>query len=444
MPLQIRRGTNAERTSMAQPMPVGELLFVTDTERLYVGNGTTLGGVAITGYTNEDAVDAVGAALLAGSHTNISFLYGSTQDTANRIDAVVNLASYTGTIGATAVNSNIVADDTTVLVNVDTGSINLNGTVKGHIIPNANETYDLGSSSYKFRDLYLSGSSIKLGAATITASGSTVNLPAGSTVNGVPIPDFNIGGTLSVNIVGDDSTVMVNTATKAITAAGGFTGNLTGNVTGNVSGNTTGNHIGNVINGSSTIVVNPSLKTAYLDEVSLTGNGLITGTTMTVSTGNSVFVTQTVSGTTPLVSYITASSAAATTSSIVATRQRGTLISPTTVQASDELGKFEFSGYTGSDYTLAAGVVAVAEGTISAGVLPSRLDLKVNNSAGTTVTPMTVRPTKVEFSVAPKVPIYADVTARNLAISSPEAGMMIFLTSTARFQGYNGSTWIDF
>jgi hypothetical protein len=320
---------------MAQPMPVGELLFVTDTERLYVGNGTTLGGVAITGYTNEDAVDAVGAALLAGSHTNISFLYGSTQDTANRIDAVVNLASYTGTIGATAVNSNIVADDTTVLVNVDTGSINLNGTVKGHIIPNANETYDLGSSSYKFRDLYLSGSSIKLGSATITASGSTVNLPAGSTVNGVPIPDFNIGGTLSVNIVGDDSTVMVNTATKAITAAGGFTGNLTGNVTGNVSGNTTGNHIGNVINGSSTIVVNPSLKTAYLDEVALTGNGLITGTTMTVSTGNSVFVTQTVSGTTPLVSYITASSAAATTSSIVATRQRGTLISPTTVQASD-------------------------------------------------------------------------------------------------------------
>ena len=44
-------------------------------------------------YTNEDAVDAVGAALVAGTHTGITFTYGSTQDTANRIDATVTAAS---------------------------------------------------------------------------------------------------------------------------------------------------------------------------------------------------------------------------------------------------------------------------------------------------------------------------------------------------------------
>lgn len=44
-------------------------------------------------FTSEDAVDAVGAALVAGTHTGITFTYGSTQDTANRIDAVVTAAS---------------------------------------------------------------------------------------------------------------------------------------------------------------------------------------------------------------------------------------------------------------------------------------------------------------------------------------------------------------
>ena len=56
--------------------------------------------------------------------------------------------------------------------------------IGGHLIPDANETYDLGSSSYKFRDLYLSGTSLNLGSATITASGSSVVLPSGTTIDG--------------------------------------------------------------------------------------------------------------------------------------------------------------------------------------------------------------------------------------------------------------------
>ncbi len=39
--------------------------------------------------------------------------------------------------------------------------------------------------------------------------------------------------------------------------------------------------------------------------------------------------------------------------------------------------------------------------------------------------------------------VYADTTARNSAIPTPAAGMMIFLTSTGKFQGYNGSAWTD-
>jgi len=45
MPLQIRRGTDAERSAMTQPLAAGELIYVTDTQRLFVGNGATVGGV---------------------------------------------------------------------------------------------------------------------------------------------------------------------------------------------------------------------------------------------------------------------------------------------------------------------------------------------------------------------------------------------------------------
>ena len=42
------------------------------------------------------------------------------------------------------------------------------GNWAGNIIPNANETYDLGSSSFRWRDIYLSGNTIDLGGTTIT------------------------------------------------------------------------------------------------------------------------------------------------------------------------------------------------------------------------------------------------------------------------------------
>ena len=67
MPLQIRRGTNTQRTAMTQPLAQGELLYVTDDQRLYIGNGSTLGGVQITGYTNEDAQGAVAQVRIGNS-----------------------------------------------------------------------------------------------------------------------------------------------------------------------------------------------------------------------------------------------------------------------------------------------------------------------------------------------------------------------------------------
>ena len=152
MPLQIRRGTNAERLAMTVPLAQGELLYVTDDQRLYIGNGSTLGGVQITGYTDNDAKDAAAGIFTGGSHSGIGFSYNTAT---NVMTATVDLSSYTGTINAASFKGTLVADDSTLLVDAVDGKINLDGTVKGNIIPDTNEAYDIGSASFRFKDLYI-------------------------------------------------------------------------------------------------------------------------------------------------------------------------------------------------------------------------------------------------------------------------------------------------
>lgn len=56
--------------------------------------------------------------------------------------------------------------------------------VTGSILPSTNSTYDLGSASYRFRDIYLSGASINLGGVEITSDGTSISLPPISSVSG--------------------------------------------------------------------------------------------------------------------------------------------------------------------------------------------------------------------------------------------------------------------
>jgi hypothetical protein len=42
-----------------------------------------------------------------------------------------------------------------------------------------------------------------------------------------------------------------------------------------------------------------------------------------------------------------------------------------------------------------------------------------------------------------KLPVYANTNLRNNAITVPEAGMVVFVTTTRKFQGYDGSAWVD-
>jgi hypothetical protein len=72
------------------------------------------------------------------------------------------------------------------------------GNIAANLIPYANVTYDLGSTSNRWRDLWLAGNSIHLGAALITSVGNTVQLPAGSTVGGANVDITSIESNIIV------------------------------------------------------------------------------------------------------------------------------------------------------------------------------------------------------------------------------------------------------
>jgi hypothetical protein len=152
MSLRIRRGTTAQRTGIT--FDLGEIVYTTDTQKLYIGDGVTAGGKNLLEtsagngftfnqatqqidfsignlnlntaqvtedasrlyYTDERAQDAVAAALVAGNayNTGITFTYN---DALNRITAV-----------STGGLTNISADTNPSLGgNLSTGSYNITG-----------------------------------------------------------------------------------------------------------------------------------------------------------------------------------------------------------------------------------------------------------------------------------------------------------------------------
>lgn len=215
MPLQLRRGLSTQRTS--KTYAEGELVYITDTGALYIGNGTTAGGIAVANLPEPTIKDFTAAMFTGGSHTGITFTYNSTT---KLVDAAISieLSNYVGTIKADAFKGTLVGDDSSILVDAVSGKINLDGHVKGNIIPDANEAYDIGSSSYRFKDLYLKGTSIYLGDAVITNPASNIiDLPAGSTIGGTAI-GTNTGGvvgnytfTNNVMDIGASSAVLTST-----------------------------------------------------------------------------------------------------------------------------------------------------------------------------------------------------------------------------------------
>jgi hypothetical protein len=516
MPLQIRRGTNAERLSLTPTtgLKEGELIYVTDEQRLYVGTGVTgqHQGLPVTNLTVDDAKDAAGAALTGGSHTNISFTYNNLNST---INATVDLSTYSGVIRADALRGSIFAEDSSLILDAETGTfyglvegdtvgyhtgdvkgsvfadnstrlvdsvngnINLAGTISDDVYPSSNEEFDLGTPTARFKDLYLSGSSIHLGDAVITADGTTVNLPAGSTVNGVLIGSGAFGdGVVSgseynISIVADDSSLIIDSSTGMIygdvigdtsgyhtgdvkgsvfaddsstlvdavagVLRGTLVGNLNGNVFGDLIGNTTGYHTGDI---KGSVFADDS--TLLVDALSGTIYGYFEGQ----ATINALKIYSDVWFRDIGVSIYSASNTG-DGGWVDCKVSANTTADPQPLSNSDFVGGFRIQGYTSNDEFVTSAVYGSEIGATA--------DLNSSNPASDAIIGVANDEDFTLFRfkndgtyVAPgavQLAVFADDAARALAIPTPAQGMMVFMQTgtvpavTNKAVIFDGTSW---
>ena len=150
--------------------------------RRYVGVEAIDGsGVSYTGRYNYPTIEYVdennltmtwdtalsGYAAITGGGTNINSVMVAPATTPAGVDTQVQFND----AGSLAGNTGLTFDKSTgKLTATVLESSGLN--ISGNIIPTANITYDLGNSTNRFNDLYLSGTSIFLGDQTLTANAS--------------------------------------------------------------------------------------------------------------------------------------------------------------------------------------------------------------------------------------------------------------------------------
>jgi hypothetical protein len=172
-----------------------------------------LGTLGVDGVvTNQNIVD--------GSLTGNKFAPDTDLATTGNL-SVGNL-TVTGALGFDSIAANGLSGPT--------GNIS----VSANLIPSANITYDLGSASNAWKDLYLSNSTIYLGEATIRASGADLLLPSTIQIGEVTLTAEGNTLALPENIAATAVTVSGNISSGNISSGNISSGNIaaTGNVTG--------------------------------------------------------------------------------------------------------------------------------------------------------------------------------------------------------------------
>lgn len=468
MALRLRRGTDAERL-LITPIE-GELIYTTDTKKLYAGDGVTAGGNIVTGSggggssTLDDLTDTD---LVGTEDGDVLQFNGGT----NKWSAVLNTLSNLSDVNVTGIaDGQIISWDSDASQFVATNNIGSSGsTFTGDVI---------GS-------VFADDSSIMVDGVNGTITG-TINATA-----------FNLTGD-AVITGGIFATQDIQTENGTIRAPiGGFEGALLGNVTGDLVGNADtasvadvalsyeGDVTGSVFSDDSTLMIdgvngtivgrvdNSSVDTTRVQAGSInvggdtsnliittdTSTSLILSTTETAGTINSLKPLR-VGGQTAgisdgsvsiwndsvnasaVISYHASNTTGTVTQTIA--KARGSKTAPAVVQAADNLAAWQALGYNGSSYRPAGGLAVTAIGAPAANYVPSQVGMYTATTDGSSVIQFKVDNTGTStFTGAAKLAVYADNTARDAAITSPAAGMMVFNTTNTKFQGYTGSAWVD-
>ena len=385
MALRLRRGTDAER-QLITPVE-GELIYTTDTKLLYVGDGSTAGGTLVTGAGGggSTTLDALTDTDLTGATNNdvLTFNGGT-----NKWEAV----SLPG-VGILSLN--------------DLSDVFIQST------PNLDDALVYDGLNWTVR-------SIK--------------------------DFFNEQQNYKINIAGDDSTIIIDTDTNTVT--GNFVGDLTGNVTGNAAGDHTGTFtgvitatgtldgdiVGSVFADDSTVVIDGITGDVSANDLSIGAGGILF-----VKDGNSLDISSALNNgridiatINTNVFNVVGDLGAAEGASLTTSTSRGTAAAPIGLQAGDFSGAVTFSAYKTSlsDYRVNAGIFSSIDTVTGTDDIPGKLSVALRDPDGDIFSALSVNSRGVTEAPIFKPTAYADTTARDAAITSPEAGMVIFVTDS--------------
>jgi hypothetical protein len=274
------------------------------TANYFIGNGSQLtgvisalanvanyaGNITVAAQPNITSVGTLTALSVSGNVTANYFIGNGSLLTgignANYAPNA-NFANFAGNVTVSSQpNITSVGTLTTLSVSGNASVGNLLATaVVSNLIPNSNVTYNLGNSTNRWNDLYLSGNSVFLGEVTLSADGNSLSINGGT---GNVISN-NLSNVPAANVIGQVSNALVSSTVYSnsqpnITSVGTLISlAVTGNVTsGNVSGGNlvSANYLNGILTASSSS--QPNIHTVgslgYLNvDTSLPGaNGNIT------------------------------------------------------------------------------------------------------------------------------------------------------------------------
>lgn len=101
-----------------------------------------------------------------------------------------------------------------------TSNLQVANYISSALVPNANVTYDLGTSSLRWRDLYLSGSTLYLGAQTIGANASSVNVSSLAVSSNITVGNVSVSGSTTAGNATITGGISTGTLTVSKTVGG--------------------------------------------------------------------------------------------------------------------------------------------------------------------------------------------------------------------------------
>lgn len=423
MALRLRRGTNASRTGVTPAE--GEIVYTTDTKKLYAGDGTTLGGNLVSGMNDllEDVTPQLGGNLDMNSK-NI---------TGNGNINITGSVTATNFVGD--YKGSIVGDDSTILVDAVNSKIVLtNNSIKDLSdvaigTPSTNQLLAWGganwapTSTLSISGLTMSGNIdansntiINLNGLTMGSGALNMNTQAITNVTTITAATVNataIDGDLSGSVFADNSTLLVDAVNGKIPAA-----NVQGTFSGAVNGTLDGELTGSVYSDDSTILVDGILSKL----VGTVDNALVQTKQATVKTIDATDAEL-------RLEYGTAGAGSLTTLGSVKFNDNNTTYGY--ISASKTA---MFINSNGAGKGLSLYNEALITGGVKVKIEPANADFTAPTEALEVLG-------NVKATGAFMLPVYANDSARDTALSSPSAGMIVFNTAGAKFQGYNGGAW---